>query len=107
MAISITIKLDFDAFPKIQSSFRAQGDATQKTIGNLSKTLEQIRGGDWFGEGADAFKAEMDGEVMPAMKRLKKVLDEGDRVSKQIEKLQHDTESLITSLFSNIPSLPL
>jgi hypothetical protein len=49
----------------------------------------------------------MDGEVLPAMKRLKKVLDEGDRVSKQIEKLQHDTESLITSLFSNIPSLPL
>ena len=107
MAISITIKLDFDAFPKIQSSFRAQGDATQKTIGNLSKTIEQLRGGDWFGEGATAFFKEMDGEVMPAMKRLKKVLDEGDRVSKEIEKLQHETENNIISLFTKMPGLPL
>jgi uncharacterized protein YukE len=105
MAVSITIKLDFDIFPKIESSFRAQGEATQKTIGNLSKTLEQLRGGDWFGEGASAFFKEMDGEVIPAMKRLKKTLDEGDRVSKEIEKVQHETESLITTLFSNIPGL--
>lgn len=107
MAISITIRLDFDAFPKIQSSFRAQGDGTQKTIGNLSKTIEQLRGGDWFGEGATAFFKEMDSQIIPSMKNLKKVLDEGDRVSKEIEKLQHETETNIISLFSNIPGLSL
>jgi len=107
MAVEITIRLDFDAFKTIQSSFRAQEDATQKTIGNLSKTVEQLRGGDWFGEGATAFFKEWDGQVLPSMKNLKKVLGEGDRVSKEIEKIQHETETNITSLFSNIPGLTL
>ena len=49
----------------------------------------------------------MDSQVIPSMKNLKKVLAEGDRVSKEIEKLQHETESSITSLFSNIPGLSL
>ncbi len=107
MAVEITIRLDFDVFPKIQGSFRSQADATQKSIGSLSKTIEQLRGGDWFGEGATAFFNEMDSQVIPSMKNLKKVLDEGDRVSKAIEKLQHETETNITSLFSNIPGLSL
>jgi len=98
---SVTIKLDFDAFPKIQGSFRQQAETTQKTIGNLNKTLEQLRGGDWFGEGATAFFNEMDSQIMPSMKNLKKVLDEGDRVSKEIEKKQHETETNIIQLFQN------
>jgi hypothetical protein len=44
---------------------------------------------------------------MPSMKNLQKVLGEGDRVSKEIEKIQHECEVSITSLFSNIPGLAL
>ncbi|HMK09630.1 MAG TPA: WXG100 family type VII secretion target [Anaerolineales bacterium] len=98
---SVTIKLDFDAFPKIQGSFRQQAETTQKTIGNLKKTVEQLKGGDWFGEGATAFFNEMDSQVLPSMTRLKNVLDEGDRVSKEIEKKQHETENNIIQLFQN------
>ena len=107
MAISITIKLDFDAFKNIEGSFRAQETATQQTIGKLNKVIEQLRGGEWFGEGATAFYNEMDSEVMPAMKRLKEVMGEGDRVSKEMERLQHECETSIISLFSNIPGLAL
>jgi WXG100 family type VII secretion target len=107
MAVSILIKLDFDAFKNIQGSFRAQETATQQTIGKLAKVIEQLRGGDWFGEGATAFFNEMDSEVMPSMKNLQNVLGEGDRVSKEIEKKQHETEATITSLFSKIPGLVL
>jgi WXG100 family type VII secretion target len=107
MAISITIKLDFEAFKNIKSSFRAQETETKTTIGNLSKVIEQLRGGDWFGEGATAFFTEMDNEVLPAMKRLEKVMGEGDTVSKEIEKIQHETETSITSLFRSIPGLVL
>jgi len=103
--MEIIIKVSFDALPKVQSSFRAQAEATQKTIGNLSKTINQLRGGDWFGEGATAFFNEVDSQIIPSMKNLKKVLDEGDRVSKEIEKLQHETETNITSLFQNTPLL--
>ncbi len=79
MAISITIKLDFDAFKNIQGSFRAQETATQATIGKLNSKIEQLRGGDWFGEGATKFFNEIDSQIMPSMKNLQKVLGEGDR----------------------------
>lgn len=107
MAMSITIKLDFDAFKNIESSFRAQETATQATIGKLNSKIEQLRGGDWFGEGATKFFNEMDSQVMPSMKNLKKVLGEGDRVSKELEKIQHECENSLVSLFSSIPGLPL
>jgi WXG100 family type VII secretion target len=107
VAVSITIKLDFDAFKNIESSFRAQEQATQATIGKLNSKLEQLRGGDWFGEGATKFFNEMDSQVMPSMKNLQKCLGEGDRVSKELEKIQHECENSLISLFSNIPGLPM
>lgn len=105
--VSITIKLDFDAFKNIESSFRAQEQATQATIGKLNSKLQQLRGGDWFGEGATKFYNEMDSQVMPSMKNLQKCLGEGDRVSKELEKIQHECENSLISLFSKIPGLPL
>ena len=107
MAISITIKLDFDAFKNIEGSFRAQETSTKETIGKLNKVIEQLRGGDWYGEGATKFFNEMDSQVMPSMKNLQNVMGEGDRISKEIEKTQHECESAITSLFGNIPGLGL
>ena len=107
MAISITIKLDFDAFKNIEGAFRSQETATQQTIGKLNKVVEQLRGGDWFGEGATAFFNEMDSLVVPAMKRLQKAMGEGDRVSKEMENTQHECETSIISLFSDIPGLAL
>lgn len=104
---TLIIKLDFDAFKNIEGSFRAQETATSETIGKLKKTIEQLRGGEWYGEGATKFFAEMDSQVMPSMDRLKKVMGEGDRISKEIEKTQHEAENTIISLFSKIPNLVL
>ena len=64
--------------------------------------IEQLRGGDWIGEGATAFFNEMDSEVIPAMKRLQNAMTEGDKVSKEIEKIQHETEASIESIFTDI-----
>ena len=107
MAISITIKLDFDAFKNIEGSFRAQETSTKETIGKLNKVIEQLRGGDWYGEGATKFFNEVDSQVIPSMKNLQNVMGEGDRVSKEMEKTQHECETSITSLFGNIPGLVL
>jgi WXG100 family type VII secretion target len=96
------IRVNYEMMKKFQNSFRGQESAVQKSTGNLTKVIEQLRGGDWIGEGATAFFAEMDNEVLPAMKRLQEVMTEGDRVSKEIEKIQHETESSIESIFTDI-----
>jgi WXG100 family type VII secretion target len=98
------IRVSYEAMQKYQNSFRGQETAVQQTTQKLTKVIEQLRGGDWIGEGATAFFNEMDSEVIPAMKRLQSVMSEGDRVSKEIEKIQHETEASIESLFTDILS---
>jgi WXG100 family type VII secretion target len=103
--ISVQVfRLDYDQMKNIGGSFRGQEAATQQTIQKLTKVIEQLRGGDWIGVGATAFYNEMDSEVLPALKRLQNAMTEGDKASKDIEKLQHDAESSIESLFRDILS---
>lgn len=102
MSVVKLILVNFEMMKKFQNSFRGQEAAVQKTIGSLSKVIEQLRQGDWIGEGATAFFNEMDNDIIPAMKRLQEVMAEGDRVSKEIEKTQHETEKSIESLFTEI-----
>lgn len=96
------IRVSYEAMKKYQNSFRGQETAVQQTTQKLGKVIEQLRGGDWIGEGATAFFSEMDSEVIPAMKKLQNAMTEGDKVTKEIEKIQHETESSIESLFTDI-----
>lgn len=107
MQIGVFFRIDYDLIKNIGGSFRGQATAVQQTIQKLTRPIETLRGGDWIGEGATAFFNEMDNEVMPAMKRLQNAMSEADRVSKEIERLQHEAEAGITALFTNIPGLDL
>lgn len=103
MAIAIKLfRLDYEVIKNIGGSFRGQETAVQQTIQKLSSVIEQLRNGDWIGEGATAFFNEMDSEVMPSMKRLQKAMGEGDRVSKEIERLQHEAEQSLMSLVQDM-----
>jgi WXG100 family type VII secretion target len=89
--------VNYEMMKKWQNSFKGQEAATQQSIQKISKVVEQLRGNDWIGEGANKFFSDMDSTYIPAMKRLQNAMAEGDKVSKEIEKIQHDTESQITS----------
>jgi WXG100 family type VII secretion target len=98
------VLVNYEMMKKFANSFRGQEAAVQQTTQKLTKVIEQLRGGDWIGEGATQFFNEMDSDVLPALKRLQSAMTEGDKVTKEIEKTQHDTESLIESLFKDILS---
>lgn len=94
--------MNFEKMKSFANSFRGQEAATQQTIQKLSRVVEQLRGKDWIGEGATAFLNEMDSEVFPALKRLQSALADGDRVSKEMERLQHETENMLVSIFKEM-----
>jgi WXG100 family type VII secretion target len=96
------VLVNYEMMKKFRSSFKGQEASTQQSIQKITKVVEQLRQGDWIGEGANQFFSDMDSIYFPAMKRLQNVMTEGDRVSNEIEKIQHDTESQITSLFKDI-----
>jgi WXG100 family type VII secretion target len=98
------VLVNYEMMKKFQNSFKGQEAATQQSIQKITKVVEELRGGEWIGEGANKFLSDMDSTYFPAMKRLQNAMTEGDRVTKEIEKIQHDTESQITSLFKDILS---
>ncbi|HKY84762.1 MAG TPA: WXG100 family type VII secretion target [Anaerolineales bacterium] len=107
MSVSFVIRVDYDLIKKIADVFRQKETDAQQVIKKLEGPLETLREGDWIGVGATAFYNEMDNLVLPAMKRLQSAMTEGDRVSKEIARLQHETESSITAMFVNITGLDM
>jgi WXG100 family type VII secretion target len=96
----IIIRADYDQMPEISKRFEREAVNVKRSIDSLKRTIEVLKGGDWFGEGANAFFREMESEVMPAMQRLLKALEMGSRVIQAIERLLHETEQAIVGLFS-------
>ena len=96
----IIIRADYDQLPKISKGFEREAANVKRSIDSLKRTIEVLKGGDWIGEGADAFFREMESEVMPAMQRLLKALEKGSSVIGVIERLLHETEQAIGGLFS-------
>jgi WXG100 family type VII secretion target len=98
------VLVNYESMKKFRSSFKGQEAATQQSIQKITKVVEEIRGGEWIGEGATKFLSDMDGTYFPAMKRLQNAMTEGDKVTNDIEKIQHETESQVTSFFKDILS---
>src|SRR3990172_7685780 len=96
----IIIRADYDQMPDISKRFEREAVNVKRSIDSLNRTIEVLKGGDWFGEGANAFYREMESQVMPSMQELQKTLEMGSGVMKAIERLLHEAEQAIGGLFS-------
>jgi WXG100 family type VII secretion target len=100
----IILRADYDQMPEMSKRFEREAANVKRSIDKLNRVIEVLKGGDWFGEGANAFYREMESEVMPAMQRLLKVLEMASGVIKGIERVLHESEQTIGGLFSVILS---
>lgn len=96
----IIFRVDYDQMPGISKRFEREAATVKRSIDNLNRTIEVLKGGDWIGEGANAFYREMESEVMPAMQRLLKALERSSSVIQAIVLLLQETEQTIGGLFS-------
>lgn len=94
------IQAQYDQLEALARRFGKQADlqiALQKRVQTNATRLRTA----WVGRGSDAFFAEMDGKVFPAMQRLIAALREADRVTRQMSELVHQAEDEASRLFSN------
>ncbi len=87
------VRSNHDELKTIASKFSAEADAVNQMNQNLNSNIETLKGGDWIGPGAQTFYKEMDGEVMPSLKRLNKALGEASRVTNQISQAMKNAEN--------------
>lgn len=84
---------------QIAKSFGTEAEQTRQSISNLKSKMETLRGGDWKGDAANKFYAEMDGAVLPAYTRLSNALGTAQDITNKIQKLAKQTESDTSKIF--------
>jgi WXG100 family type VII secretion target len=65
----------------------------EKTLQSLQQQLEVLQGGDWRGKSATAFYQEMDGQVLPSLKRLTNALTVAQLTTVQINRIMAEAEA--------------
>jgi WXG100 family type VII secretion target len=93
------IRADYDSLTRISQSFGRQAAATNKTIQQIQRCVGTLQGGDWIGKGAMAFYREMEGEVLPALKRLAAALEAASRLTQQASQIMHQAEDEAAGIF--------
>jgi WXG100 family type VII secretion target len=101
-AAVLIVRASHDELPKIGKTFGSESAQVKATIDRLNRVIQVLEGGDWVGQGANAFFSEMRSVVMPALVRLMKALETGDRVTQQINKLVEEVEQDTAHFFGAI-----
>ncbi len=65
----------------------------------LKQSIDGLQGGDWIGQGASAFYAEMGGQVLPSLQRLVKALTLAEKatraISAEIKRAEQEAAALL------------
>lgn len=90
---ALRIRIEFESATQIAGRLGDEAQKTRRTISLLTSRLEVLKGGDWQGEGANKFYADMDNNILPAMRRLAAALEASQVVTNKIVALMHQAES--------------
>ncbi len=87
-----TVRADYDQLKQVASTFGKNADSCKQTLQNIISNKETLQGGDWIGQGANAFYQEMDETVVPTLRRLINALDSAARSASQISSIMKNAE---------------
>ncbi len=94
-----TIQAHYSALLDNAALFANYADSTTGLAFRLEQIVNQLRAGGWCGKGAEAFLAEMDADVFPALWRLSEALETANRETQNIHQLLKTHEEYAASLF--------
>ena len=94
-----TVRCDHDQIKNVSQSFSTQADTLNQMIQNIHSNMDTLQGGDWIGQGANAFFKEMGDSVFPTLGRLQKAMTESARITQQISQIMKDAEDNASKCF--------
>jgi WXG100 family type VII secretion target len=96
---SIKIQIQYDELDGMSGEFSQMSGEVEQMISKVKSCFEVLQGGGWIGRGAEAFFAEMNDMVFPALERLKNVLEESGRQTKTVIVKFREAETQASSRF--------
>lgn len=86
-----TIQADYEMLEQVTSKFSQQGDEIQQMLQNVRNHMDSLQG-EWMGDAADAFNAEMADLILPSGERLHQALVEAGQATQRIGQLISSAE---------------
>lgn len=93
------VRSNYKELKQISSKFNQAQSAVAGVNKRLTSAMGQLQGGDWIGEGAKKFYAEMINDVMPSMKRLEKAMGTASKLTSDIAKVMKQAEDDSSNIF--------
>jgi len=93
------IQAQYEQLEALARRFGKQADIQTALQKSVRTPVERLRSAGWAGRGSEAFYAEMDAKVFPAMKRLESALREAQKVTLQISGIVRQAEAEASELF--------
>lgn len=82
----------YDQLTSISARFRSQAEQNEQMQRALQRAFQSLQSDGWKGQGAEAFFAEMQQAVFPALGRLRSALTAGDEVLREIVEVLRTAE---------------
>ncbi len=86
------VRANYDALKQISEEFCREAEAIGRLVRANERAKQRLEAGDWLGQGARSFYAEMDSDVLPKMRRLVNALEEASRTTMTIGQVMHRAE---------------
>ena len=82
--MSDEIRADYEGLEQVAARFATGAQNVGQTMQKVRSAMAPLESGGWIGRGSDAFFAEMNSEILPAVTRLQDVLDEASQTVREI-----------------------
>jgi WXG100 family type VII secretion target len=89
---------DYQQLSKVATSFATQAGNCKRTLQQVKGRMATLQGGDWIGQGAQAFYREMEQELLPSLQRLAIAIEQAERVTMQISRIVKEAEEASSRL---------
>lgn len=94
------VRADYDELSNIAARFASQSEAVTEIEHRLLDQISALQGGGWLGQGANAFYEELEGLVLPAVRKLCESLEETGTIIGEVARTLQDAEGEAAALFA-------
>ena len=99
------VQCNYEQMEAVAKRFQAQAEQTEQVLQQVRGRAEDLRSGGWVGKGSDAFQAELDHVVLPALQRMIEALQEASAVTLEIRETFRQAEEEAARLFQAGPDV--
>ena len=94
-------RANYEELDQIAQMFRAQSESVSEMLNDLKNNYSPLNEGEFIGDAANAFFADFEGNLVPALNRLTEALDQASSTTSTVRQNISDAEQEASDALKN------